>query len=110
MRKIVVAITGASGSIYARNLFQKLSLLKDHWNELGLIMSANAQQVWQTELGDESYKNLPGNVLQNRSLLRSLMEKHGFKALETEWWHYYLPDTSKYELLDLSFDELYKTL
>ena len=60
MRKIVVAITGASGSIYARNLFQKLSLLKDHWNELGLIMSANAQQVWQTELGDESYKNLPG--------------------------------------------------
>ena len=58
----------------------------------------------------QDFKNLPGNVLQNRTLLRSLMEKHGFKALETEWWHYYLPDTTKYELLDLGFDELYKTL
>ena len=63
-----------------------------------------------SDTAHQDYKNLPGNVLQNRSLLRSLMEKHGFKALETEWWHYYLPDTSKYELLDLSFDELYKTL
>ena len=63
-----------------------------------------------SDTAHQDYKNLPGNVLQNRSLLRSLMEKHGFKALETEWWHYYLPDTSKYELLDLSFDQLYKTL
>lgn len=63
-----------------------------------------------SDTAHQNYKNLPENVLQNRALLRSLMEKHGFKALETEWWHYYLPDTSKYELLDLSFDELYKTL
>ena len=63
-----------------------------------------------SDTAHQGYKNLPENVLQNRALLRSLMEKHGFKALETEWWHYYLPDTSKYELLDLSFDELYKTL
>ena len=63
-----------------------------------------------SDTAHQDYKNLPENVLQNRALLRSLMEKHGFKALETEWWHYYLPDTSKYELLDLSFDELYKTL
>lgn len=60
MRKIVVAITGASGSIYAKNLLQKLSLLKDHWAELAVIMSANAKDVWQTELGDDSYKTLPG--------------------------------------------------
>ena len=63
-----------------------------------------------SDTAHQDYKNLPENVLQNRALLRSLMEKHGFKALETEWWHYYLADTSKYELLDLSFDELYKTL
>ena len=60
MRKIVVAITGASGSIYAKNLFEKFSQLKDHWTDLGIVMSANAQEVWQTELGDDSYKNLPG--------------------------------------------------
>jgi len=62
MRKIVIAITGASGSIYAKNLLQKLSLLKDHWNELGVIMTVNAQQVWQTELDDNSYNSLPGKL------------------------------------------------
>ena len=60
MRKIVIAITGASGSIYAKDLLQKLSLMKDHWSDLGVVMTANAQQVWQTELEDDSYNNLPG--------------------------------------------------
>ena len=62
MRKIVVAITGASGSVYAKSILQKLSTLKDHWNDLGIIMSLNAQQVWQTELEDSSYNNLPGKI------------------------------------------------
>ncbi|HZI53897.1 MAG TPA: UbiX family flavin prenyltransferase [Chitinophagaceae bacterium] len=62
MRKIVIAITGASGSIYAKSLLQKLLLLKDHWSDLGIIMTANARQVWQTELDDSSYDNLPGKL------------------------------------------------
>ena len=62
MRKIVVAITGASGSVYAKSILQKLSTLKEHWNDLGIIMSANAQQVWHTELEDSSYNNLPGKI------------------------------------------------
>lgn len=60
MRKIIIAITGASGSVYAKGILNKLSTLKDHWNELGIVMSTNAQQVWQTELGDNSYTDLPG--------------------------------------------------
>lgn len=59
MQKIVVAITGASGSIYARQLLTKLLQAKDQIEELSLVMTDNAQQVWQTELGDDSYKNLP---------------------------------------------------
>ena len=62
MRKIVLAITGASGSIYAKIILQKLSALKDNWNELGIVMSSNAQQVWQTELEDNSYTNLRGQL------------------------------------------------
>lgn len=62
MRKIVLAITGASGSIYAKIILQKLSALKDNWNELGIVMSSNAQQVWQTELEDNSYTTLPGQL------------------------------------------------
>ena len=62
MRKIVIAITGASGSVYAKILLQKLSMLKAQWNNLGVIMTTNAQQVWQTEIGDNSYDSLPGKL------------------------------------------------
>lgn len=54
------------------------------------------------------FKDLPVDILANRQTLKSVMEKYGFKVLDTEWWHFYLPDTTKYELLDLRFDELKK--
>ncbi len=62
MRKIVIAITGASGSIYAKNILFKLSALKTQWNDLGVVMSSNAHQVWETELSDTGYKSLPGKL------------------------------------------------
>ncbi|MEJ7671183.1 MAG: hypothetical protein WKF59_00275 [Chitinophagaceae bacterium] len=39
-------------------------------------------------------------------MLKSLMEKHGFIALESEWWHYFLPNASDFELLDIPFKKL----
>lgn len=33
-------------------------------------------------------KDLPQEVLNNRQLLRSTLEKHGFKTVTTEWWHF----------------------
>jgi 4-hydroxy-3-polyprenylbenzoate decarboxylase len=56
-KKIVVAVTGASGSIYAKILLQKLVQLKDQIIEVGIIMSDNAKDVWRLELDDETYKN-----------------------------------------------------
>jgi 4-hydroxy-3-polyprenylbenzoate decarboxylase len=50
MHKIVVAVTGASGSIYARLLLDKLATLKDQWQEVSVIMTENAKEVWRTEL------------------------------------------------------------
>ena len=58
MNKVVIAITGASGSIYVRLLLEKLSAIKDQWNELAIVMTENAKQVWETELGNDHYKNL----------------------------------------------------
>jgi 4-hydroxy-3-polyprenylbenzoate decarboxylase len=57
MQKIVVAITGASGSIYAQLLLDKLVKLKEQWSELSVVMTGNARKVWETELNNESYKN-----------------------------------------------------
>jgi flavin prenyltransferase len=57
MKKIAVAITGASGSIYASLLLKKLALLNDQMAELSIVMSDNAKYVWQTEIGDTEYQN-----------------------------------------------------
>lgn len=56
-----------------------------------------------SDTAHHSYTRLPEDILHNRKLLRSVMEKYGFKALETEWWHYSLPDANRYELLDIDF-------
>ena len=55
--KIVVAITGASGSIYAKVLLDKLAQLQSQWQELSVVMSANAKEIWKTEIGNEEYNN-----------------------------------------------------
>lgn len=57
MHKIVIAITGASGSIYARLLIEKLLAIRNQWKELAVVMTDNAKLVWQTELGNEDYKS-----------------------------------------------------
>ena len=59
MRKIVVAITGASGSIYSKILLNKLLSKKEQWEDLAIVMTENAKEVWKTELGDENYSNWP---------------------------------------------------
>ncbi|MFI5187853.1 MAG: UbiX family flavin prenyltransferase [Chitinophagales bacterium] len=56
MKKIVIAITGASGSIYAKLLLDKMQRIQQ-FRELAFVMTANAQQVWQIELGSDDYKN-----------------------------------------------------
>ena len=59
MKKIVVAITGASGSVYPKLLLTKLMNLKEQWDELSVVMTENAKAVWKIELEEESYKNIP---------------------------------------------------
>lgn len=54
-RKVVVAITGASGAIYARIVLDKLAKLQDQILDVGVVMSDNAKDVWKHELQDESY-------------------------------------------------------
>ncbi len=50
MRKIVVAITGASGSLYASLLIEKLSSIRSQWDTASIVMTGNARAVWETEL------------------------------------------------------------
>ena len=58
-KKIIVAITGASGSVYAKVLLDKLVALQDQIDAVGIVMSDNAKDVWKFELGNTSYDTLP---------------------------------------------------
>jgi len=55
-----------------------------------------------------AFTNLSEEILQNRLLLKKVMEQYGFKALDTEWWHYSLPNAKDFDLLDINFNDLNK--
>ena len=57
--KIIVSVSGASGSIYAKVLFDKLVQLKEQIEVVGVLMSDNAKYVWETELNNSDYNNYP---------------------------------------------------
>ena len=56
MKKVVIAVGGSSGSIYAKVLFDKLTLLKDQWEKIGVVMSDNAKFNWELELGNRDFE------------------------------------------------------
>ena len=64
--KIVVAITGASGAIYAKVLLDKLVQLQDQIEEVGVILSDNAKLVWEYELGNTDYEKLPFKIFDKK--------------------------------------------
>ncbi|PKV48121.1 D-alanyl-D-alanine dipeptidase [Aquimarina sp. MAR_2010_214] len=47
-----------------------------------------------------SYTSLSPTVLGHRKLLRETMEKHGFKTIRTEWWHYNFKGNTKFKISD----------
>lgn len=49
--KIIVAVTGASGSIYAKRMFWHLAQRNDV--EVGVVLSSNAKTVWNQELDEK---------------------------------------------------------
>lgn len=69
--KIVVAITGASGSVYAKVLLDKLTtFLSPQILDLSVVMSNNAKDVWQYELQNQSFQDYKVNFY----------TKHDFRA------------------------------
>lgn len=58
-KKIVIAVTGASGAVYAKVLFDRLLKLESSLDTVGVIFSDNAKSVWEYELGNRSFENLP---------------------------------------------------
>ena len=66
-RKLIVAITGASGSIYAKMLLEKLRTLKNQSLEIAVVFSDTALEIWELETGQKYVETPPAKVYQNNS-------------------------------------------
>jgi len=69
MHKIIVAITGASGSIYPKLLLDKLLIIKEQWSELSMVVTENAKLVWETELGNSGFADYGVNLYQQNDFM-----------------------------------------
>jgi len=52
-RKIVFAVTGASGAVYAQKLLEKLLKVEDAPSEIAMIFSEKAVGIWEYETGKQ---------------------------------------------------------
>jgi D-alanyl-D-alanine dipeptidase len=59
-----------------------------------------------TERAAHAFTDLPADALTNRALLREVMERHGFEALPSEWWHYDFRGWRGFELMDVPLEAL----
>lgn len=50
-RQVVVAVTGASGSIYAKLLLEAFEQIPNQWEKVGVVMTKNAEINWELEMG-----------------------------------------------------------
>jgi 4-hydroxy-3-polyprenylbenzoate decarboxylase len=57
--KLIVGVTGASGAIYAKVLFDSLLQYSDQLGEVAVLFSDTAKGVWTYELGNSDYEKLP---------------------------------------------------
>lgn len=52
------------------------------------------------------FKNLSPIQIKNRDTLIKAMERHGFRVLDNEWWHYDFTGWKNYSLMNLRFEDL----
>jgi flavin prenyltransferase len=65
-KKIVVAMAGSSGSVYAKVLLDRLVGLADQWERVGVVMSDNAVVNWELEVGKPDFEAYPFDFYHKR--------------------------------------------
>ncbi|WP_346237820.1 UbiX family flavin prenyltransferase [Niabella insulamsoli] len=58
-KKVLIAITGASGSIYPAQMIDRLLTLRSQWDELSVVATDNAMEVWKVEM-DRDFERKEG--------------------------------------------------
>lgn len=60
--KIIIGVTGASGAIYAKTLFEKLATLKNQVEKIDVVFSDNAIEIWKYELETNPEQSIPFKI------------------------------------------------
>jgi D-alanyl-D-alanine dipeptidase len=87
------------GSQHTRGLAVDLTILDKNGNELDMGTPFDTF----SEKAHSTYQNLPQEVLNNRMLLKEVLQDVGFQGIRTEWWHFSY-QRKKYNLSDWVWD------
>jgi flavin prenyltransferase len=52
-QKLVLAVAGSSGALYAKLMMDELAKLQDQWQAIGIVHSENALINWELEVGNK---------------------------------------------------------
>eukprot|EP01116_Phalansterium_solitarium_P006648 TRINITY_DN18991_c0_g1_i1.p1 TRINITY_DN18991_c0_g1~~TRINITY_DN18991_c0_g1_i1.p1 ORF type:complete len:186 (-),score=14.68 TRINITY_DN18991_c0_g1_i1:111-668(-) len=90
------------GSRHNRGCAVDLTLVDSDGNELEMPTGFDdfAEKAWR------SCMELPAKAIENRQLLASAMEKHGFTGFPNEWWHFDFIGWENFPILDVPFEQL----
>ncbi|SHK59844.1 D-alanyl-D-alanine dipeptidase [Clostridium cavendishii DSM 21758] len=96
-----IANPNAAGSRHNRGAAVDITLVDNNNNNLIMPTGFDA-------FTEKAYRNAPmsDEARKNVDLLTSIMKKHGFNTIETEWWHYDDTDADSYPILNITFEEL----
>ena len=68
--KIILAITGASGALYAKLLLEKLCAVREQVSEVAVVFSDSGREVYGYELGENALaavEKMPVKIYDNKS-------------------------------------------
>lgn len=74
----------SKGSMHNRGLAVDLTIVDSQGKELDM----GTEFDFFGKEAHHTYKAHSDTIEQNRQLLKSTLESHGFKGIRTEWWHY----------------------
>ena len=66
-RKIILAVTGASGAPYAKNLLERIIQLRNSPQEIAVIFSDTGREIWKHETGQDIIMKSPAKEYDNGS-------------------------------------------
>lgn len=72
------------GSKHNRGAAVDLTLVDMQGNELDM----GTPYDFFGQKAHHTYQNLPSNVLENRKLLKTILDNYNFRSIYSEWWHY----------------------